>query len=321
MIPIKGKRFVVTGGAGFLGSHMCDALLSHGAKVTAIDDLSNGKLSNIDHLKRNPSFAFVRADVNDHRAVARCFVRVKPEYVMHYAAMVGVKRTGRDPLGVFRDFDGIRNIAELSRMHGVRKILFTSSSEVYGEPLKTPTTEDDRLGSQWPYGLVKILGEQYLQSFGAEHGIGTTILRFFNVYGPRQDFGESGFVVPIFLRDAMAGKPLLLYGGGHQTRDFVYVKDNIRLTLKAFRTPAVDGRPMNIGTGHSIRVVDLANAVIGLGLPTKIKKMPARSHGEITYRVPHVEFMLSALHDRPTTSLRDGLTETVEYMKSLNPRT
>ena len=168
-------------------------------KVVCVDDFSNGKLDNIKHLKNEKRFRFYKRNANELSEIRKVFMKEKPDYVMHYAAMVGVKRTSENPLGVFKDIEGIKNIAELSRQYKIKKILFTSSSEVYGEPVKLPIAEDDTFNSKWPYGLVKILGEQYFLAYYEKYGIPITILRFFNVYGPRQDF-DSGFVALVFLK-------------------------------------------------------------------------------------------------------------------------
>jgi UDP-glucose 4-epimerase len=314
--PTKNKKFLITGGAGFLGSHMCDLLLAEGAKVICVDDLSNGKLSNIAHLKNNKFFQFYKKNVNYLDQIKLIFAKEKPDYVMHYAAMVGVKKTSERPLEVFKDIEGIKNIAELSKQHRIKKVLFTSSSEVYGEPAKLPISEDDTFNSKWPYGLVKILGEQYFLAYYEKYGIPVTIVRNFNVYGPRQDFGDSGFVVSVFLKNALTGKALEIYGDGEQTRDFVYVDDNIRLTLKAFLDDKVNGRPMNIGSGRSISILELAKEVKKLIPEVKIVLKPSRIKGEIKYRTPDVSFMKKMLKDEPEVKLKDGISKTLEYLRS-----
>ena len=210
----------------------------------------------------------------------------------------------------------IKNIAKLAWQYKIKKILFTSSSEVYGEPVKLPIAEDDTFNSKWPYGLVKILGEQYFKAYYEKYGIPVTIVRFFNVYGPRQDFGDSGFVVSVFLKNALAGKPLEIYGDGEQTRDFVYVNDNVRLTLKAFLSDKVNGRPMNIGSGKSIRILDLANEIKKIYPQAQIVFKPARRKGEIKYRTPDVSFMKKMLRDEPKIKLRDGISKTLGYIKN-----
>lgn len=300
-----------------MGSHMCDTLVGKSAKIICVDDLSNGKLANIFHLKSNERFKFYKKDINDLNQIGPIFSKEKPEYVMHYAAMVGVKKTSADPLGVFKDIEGIKNIAELSKLHRVKKILFTSSSEVYGEPVKLPIAEDDTFNSKWPYGLVKVLGEQYFKAYYEKYGIPITIVRFFNVYGPRQDFGDSGFVVSVFLNKALTRTPLEIYGDGEQTRDFVYVDDNIRLTLGAFLNSKADGRPMNIGSGRSIRIVDLAKEIKKIIPGAKIVFKPARRDGEIKYRTPDVGFMKKVLKDEPKVKLAEGLAATMRYLKTI----
>ena len=313
---LKNKKFLVTGGAGFLGSHMCDLLLANKAKVICVDNLSNGKLANISHLRGSKKFKFYRKDVNESKQIGPIFTKEKPDYVMHYAAMVGVKKTSERPLEVFEDIEGIKNIAELSRIHKVKKILFTSSSEVYGEPVKLPIAEDDTFNSKWPYGLVKILGEQYFGAYYEKYGIPVTIVRFFNVYGPRQDFGDSGFVVSVFLKNALAGKSLEIYGDGEQTRDFVFVEDNVRLTLQAFLNDKVNNRPINIGSGKSIRIKDLAREVKKLFPKAKIVFKQARQKGEIKYRTPDVSFMKKMLQDEPQVKLTEGLQKTLTYLNN-----
>lgn len=313
---IQNNKFLVTGGAGFLGSHMCDLLLDKGASILCVDNLSNGKKENIIHNFKNKNFKFLRIDVNDFRKLKPIFAQFKPDYVMHYAAMVGVKKTSNNPLEVFRDIEGIKNIAELSRKYGIKKILFTSSSEVYGEPIKLPIAEDDTFNGKWPYSLVKILGEQYFTAYYEKYGIPVTIVRFFNAYGPRQDFGDSGFVVSVFLKNALSGKPLMIFGDGRQTRDFVYVNDNVRLTFEAFLNDEINGKPMNIGSGKSIHIIDLANEIKKFVADIKVAYKPFRQKGEIKYRTPDVSFMKKMLKDEPKVNLNNGIKQTLEYLKN-----
>ena len=298
-----------------MGSHVCDALIEKGAKVVCVDNLSNGKLANISRLRNNKNFRFYKKDANNFKQISQVFSKERPDYVMHYAAMVVVKRTSEKPLEVFRDMEGIKNIAELSKKFKVKKILFTSSSEVYGEPVKLPISEDDTFNIKWPYSLVKIFGEQYFLAYYEKYGIPVTIVRFFNVYGPRQDFGDSGFVVSVFLKNALARKELEVYGDGEQTRDFVFVDDNVRLTLKAFLNDKVNGRPMNIGSGKSISVIGLAKEVKKLISGVKISLKPLRRKGEIKYRTPDISFMKKMLKDNPKTDLNRGLLKTLEHFK------
>jgi len=313
---IKGKKFLVTGGAGFVGSHMCDLLLSKGGKVVCIDNLSTGSINNIKYLANNPEFKFFKVDVNKLKPLEKVFKKFRPDYVLHYAAVVGVNRTSKYPLEVLNDIEGIRTIAELSLKYKVKKILFASSSEVYGEPIKLPIGEGDFFNARWPYSLVKIFGEQYFQSYYEKYKLPVTILRFFNAYGPRQNFGDSGFVVPVFLKRALSGQSIEVFGSGKQTRDFVYIDDNVRLSLKAFCDSRVDGRPMNIGSGNSISILELAELVTELVGRSPIVFKPLRKKGEINYRHPDISFMKKMLRDEPKIKLKEGLLKTIESLKN-----
>jgi UDP-glucuronate decarboxylase len=312
---VRGNRFLVTGGAGFVGSHMCDAIIKGGGAVICVDDLSTGKKQHIRHLLKNNKFSFIKANVNDIRQIKKIFEKNKIDYIFHYAAMVGVKRTIENPLGVFEDFIGVKNIAELAKRHRVKKIFFSSSSEVYGEPLKLPIQENDTFNARVPYGLVKILSEKYLQDFYHEHNVPVTIARFFNVYGPRQDSGYSGFVMSVFIKNALDNKPVEIFGDGKQTRDFVYIDDNIRLTLKAFFNEGVNSKPINIGSGKSITINDLTEAIGTAIKGLRVKYKTKRSGGEIKYRQPDVSFMKKTLRDKPEISLKEGISKTVDYFK------
>ncbi len=285
--------------------------------MVCVDDLSTGKIENITHLKKNKNFSFFEVNVNNFKKMKKIFAQTKPDYVMHYAAVVGVNRTIASPLSVFEDFEGIQNITHLSREYKIKKIFFSSSSEVYGEPLKLPVNEEDSFNARLPYGLVKILSEKYLQEFSKVYNIPVTIARFFNVYGPRQDFGESGFVVSIFIKNALQNKPLVAFGKGDQTRDFVFIDDNIRLSFKALSSDALDGKPLNIGSGQSIQIKTLAETIKRLVKGVKIIYQPMRSSGEIIYRQPDVSLMKKKLHDEPKTKLEEGLNKTIEYLRSI----
>lgn len=316
-MDIKNKTFLVTGGAGFIGSHACDFIIANGGKAVCVDNLSNGKIQNLSHLLKNKNLSFFQEDVNNFQKIKSIFDKAKPDYLMHYAAVVGVKRTIAEPLKVFDDFRGIQNLTRLSRRYKIKKIFFSSSSEVYGEPLKLPVNEDDSFNARLPYGLVKILSEKYLQEFSKTFKIPVTIARFFNVYGPRQDFGQSGFVVSIFLKNALEGKPMTVFGNGSQTRDFVYVDDNIRLSFKAFFSNNLDGQPLNIGSGKSIKIKTLAQIVKKLVKGTRIVYQPMRDSGEIIYRQPDVRLMKKMLRDKPLIRLEEGLAKTIDYLKTI----
>lgn len=312
---LRKKTILVTGGAGFIGSWMCVRLLGLGARVICVDDLSTGKRENIAPcMQYGHSFIFVRADVNSKKALAVVFSKYRPHYVLHYAAFLGVQRTLENPFKVLADVEGIKNILELSRTHNVAKALFSSSSEVYGELNGTTAIENKTpINSRLPYAAVKVLGEIYFRTYYEEYGLPTVSLRFFNVYGPRQESSSYGFVTAIFMRQALSGKPLTVFGRGVQTRDFVYIKDNIEATLKALLNPKIKGEEINIGTGKETRVIDLAKKIIRLsGKSSKIKFLPPRKKGDMIGRCPDITKMKKLLKYQPQYTLDHGLRETYE---------
>ena len=314
---LRNKTVLVTGGAGFIGSWMCMSLLELGARVVCVDDLSTGKRENVAHCRQyGNSFVFVQADANSKKALATIFSKYKPQYVLHYAAFLGVRRTLENPFKVLVDIEGIKNILELSRKHNVTKALFSSSSEVYGELNGTTAVEHRTpINSRLPYAAVKALGEIYFRTYYEEYGLPTVSLRFFNVYGPRQESSAYGFVTAIFMRQAMAGKPLTIFGKGLQTRDFVYIKDNIEATLKALLDHKIKGEEINIGTGKETSVIDLAKKIAKLsGKSSKIKFLPPRKKGDMLGRCPDITKMKRLLKYQPRYTLDRGLRETYEQL-------
>src|SRR3989344_304627 len=191
---LKDKIILVTGGAGFVGSNLIKKLLEDTAKVICFDDLSTGAEGNIEEFKNNQNFSFVKGDANKFKDLEKVFKDNKIDYVFHYSARVGVIRTIERPLEVLEDIEGIKNILKLSSDHGVQKVVFSSSSEVYGEPVEIPEKEDGHLNPKLPYAVVKLVGENYMQSYYQTKGLKTCSLRFFNVYGPKQDSSAYGFV-------------------------------------------------------------------------------------------------------------------------------
>ncbi len=315
---LQGKTILVTGGAGFLGSNLTGRLLELGSKVICFDNLSTGKKENIADYSSNPNFAFISGDANNLGDLAKVFDGRRIDYVFHYAAKVGVLRTVEQPLDVMRDIDGIRNILELSRQHKVSKVVYSSSSEVYGEPVEFPERENGHLNPKMPYAVVKLVGEKYFELYHQVYGLKTCALRFFNIYGPRQDSSGYGFVVGIFIKQALAGGPLTVFGEGTQTRDFVFVEDNVSASIIALLSEKTNGEVINIGTGRPMTVLDLAESVIRVHGSDKveIKFLPERSSGEIKHRFPDVGKMKKLLGYRPKHTIETGLVETLKWYKN-----
>ena len=309
----QGKTYLVTGGAGFIGSHLSEKLISEGNKVVCFDDLSSGNMENISALIKNSECVFVKGNANKLKDIEPVFKKYKFDGVFHYAAVVGVKRTLENPLMVLEDVDGIRNILELSLKNGKPKIVFSSSSEVYGEPKELPEREDGSINPKMPYAAVKLIGEMFLEAYWKKYGLKTCALRFFNVYGPRQESSDYGFVVGIFINQVLAGESPVVFGDGSQTRDFVFIKDNIEACVRAMESDKSNGQVINIGTGRSLTIYDLANMVINCaGKKGKLKpKLVKTQRIDVRHRFPEVGKMIKLLNFHPKTSLEEGLKETI----------
>ena len=314
---LAGKKVLVTGGVGFLGSRLCARLLKEGAEVIAFDNLLTGKRDNVGDLQANKKFELIIGDCNNRDDVVRVFEHKRPDYVFHYAAMVGVKRTVEHPLGVFQDLQGIKHVYECAVLSGVQKIIFASSSEAYGEPVHLPEREDGIWNAKNPYALVKLIGEQLGIAMAQEHTLRFTALRFFNVYGPGQEASDYGFVVGIFLRQILQGKAPTIFGDGAQTRDFVFVEDNLEVGLRALLSTECDGEVINVGSGRQTTIKELAEEIIRLSGQTLTPQfLPARTEGEIRHRCPDVAKCRTLIGYVPETTLEQGLRTTYQWYQS-----
>jgi nucleoside-diphosphate-sugar epimerase len=257
---LSGKKVVVTGGAGFIGSHLCEELTQLGAEVVSVDDYSAGHAGNIDFLSNRGNFRAVKADICDRDAMKD--VLAGTEVVFHNAAskknvcLVDPQKDLRVNGG------GTLNLLELARELRVRKFVHASSGSVYGEPTILPTDEDHPLRPVSYYGVSKLAGERYVDVFHRLYGMDTTILRYFHVYGPRQESNEFGGVVSIFLRNILERKPLAVFGHGRQERSFTWVKDLVRANLAAAVQPQSAGRVYNAASGIQVTILDLAHRMV-----------------------------------------------------------
>ncbi len=301
----------MTGGAGFVGSHLCDALLADGHEVICVDDLSTGRPETVARLKENGAFTFHEGPI-EGPALEEAFA-AKPDWVFHWAACVGVKRVFEQAQRVVDDALGIRRVLDLARKHDASRVLFSSSSEVYGNLDKMPLREDGPTNPEIPYAVTKLYGETALTVAHEEQGLNTTSLRFFNVYGPRQDGSAYGYVVAIFADRVHRGLPLQIYGDGTQTRDFTYVKDNVRSTLDVAAADNAGGMVINIGTGKATTVNDLAKAAIAAKGSGSIEYMGDRAY-EVRERVAAVDRLRAVTGRVPETPLEEGLRATLEAM-------
>ncbi len=259
---LAGKKVVVTGGAGFIGSHLCEELTALGAQVVSVDDYSAGHSRNIDFLTSRGNFRAVKADICDRAAMSP--VIAGADVIFNNAA--SKKNVCLiDPQKDLRvNGGGTLNLLELAREHRVRKFVHASTGSVYGEPAILPTDEDHPLRPVSYYGVSKLAGERYVDVFHRLYGMDTTILRYFHVYGPRQESNEFGGVVSIFLRNIIEGKPLPIFGHGHQERSFTWVKDLVRANLAAATRPESTGRVYNAASGIQVTILELAQRMVAM---------------------------------------------------------
>jgi len=303
-------RILVTGGAGNIGSALVERLLARGGtEVVVIDNLLTGSKAKLPKADA-PGFTFIKGDVNEYRDISVIMQSYKFDYVFHYAAVVGVQRTLEKPIMVLRDIDGIRNVLDLCKNTGVKRVFFSSSSEVYGEPVEFPQNElTTPLNSRLPYAVVKNVGEAFLRSYHLEYGLPFTIFRFFNTYGPRQ---SEDFVVTRFLKQALEGVDLTVYGDGQQSRTFCYIEDNIDTVVKCLDGDVGVNDVINIGNDQEFSVRQLAELIIRLtGSKSQVRHLPALTEGDMTRRRPDISKMKQIL-GRPLTTLDQGIRKTID---------
>lgn len=302
----KEIRILVTGGAGFIGSWAA-LKLSENPKnyVVVVDNLLTGKLENLADVKRD-NLKFIKADVNDFKDISSIFHSYSFDYVFHYAAVVGVQRTLQNPSLVLNDLTGLKNILNLSKNTGVKRIYYSSSSEVYGEPVEYPQNEHTTpLNSRLPYAIVKNVGEAYLRAYKQEYNLDFTIFRFFNTYGPKQ---STDFVMSKFIDAALNNNDITIYGDGLQTRTFCYIEDNVDACLNAFYKNKFVNDVVNIGNDKETSVLELAQTIIRLTKSkSKIIHLPALKEGDMTRRQPDITKMHELL-ERPLKPLDEGIT-------------
>ncbi len=256
-------RVLVTGGAGFIGSHTCDHLLGLGKAVLAVDDLSTGSPDNLAGARAHGNFAFREADVSDPGAVAGIFADFQPQAVVHLAALVSVPLAEAEPARNFRlNVAATGTVAEAARQSGCRRVVFASSAAVYGDSEDLPLAETATAEPISQYGAAKLMSERLLQAYALSYGIEATCFRFFNIYGPRQDPSSpySG-VVSIFAERYRAGQAVTVFGDGSQSRDFVYVGDVAETLSAAATRPRQTGGVYNLCTGQSTTLLDLLDVL------------------------------------------------------------
>lgn len=319
---LSEQTVLITGGAGFIGSHLVDALLADGKRVLVIDDLSTGRMENIAHHLHHPSFHFARASVNDSIVLDR--LASEADLIVHLAAAVGVQLIVEHPVHTIEtNVMGTELVLHAALRYGSR-VLLASTSEVYGKGSKIPFNEEDDvlLGasskSRWAYAASKMVDEFLGLAYQREYGLEVVPFRLFNTVGPRQT-GRYGMVVPRFVRQAMSGEPITVYGDGQQRRCFCHVDDIVRALTDLAEHPDAPGRVYNIGNTEEISINDLARRVISItGSDSKIVKIPysqayAPGFEDMTRRVPDATRIQQLIGWQPQRTLDDILRDVVDY--------
>jgi UDP-glucose 4-epimerase len=287
------SKILITGGAGNVGSALASYLKNDTSNmVVIVDNLSTGSKHKI---PKHNNVKFIKSNVNHYNDIAPIFARFDFDYVFHYAALVGVERTLQHPMLVLEDIEGIKNILSLSKNSGVKRVFYSSSSEVYGEPFEIPQNENTTpLNSRLPYAMVKNVGEAFFRSYYKEYGLEYTIFRFFNTYGPNQ---SEDFVLPKFLKLALKNEPITIFGDGLQTRSFCYVDDNVQTCVNAMKDETYINTVLNVGSDVEQTILSLAKEVIKItNSKSEIIHLPALKEGDMARRCPDISKMREILN-------------------------
>jgi nucleoside-diphosphate-sugar epimerase len=302
---LNQTKILVTGGAGNVGSALVDKLISDPENyVVIVDNLSTGYLSKLPSSSFT-NWKFINADVNLLSDISSVMLSHNFDYVFHFAAVVGVIRTQEHPIDVLNDIEGIKNVLNLSKNSSVKHVYFSSSSEVYGEPVELPQHEHRTpLNSRVPYAVVKNVGECFFRTYWQTFQLPYTIFRFFNTYGPNQ---STDFVVARFLASAMKNKDICIYGDGSQTRTFTYVDDTVEVCNKIFKENLLVNDVINIGNDELMTVKSLAELTIKLtNSSSKIVYMAPLKEGDMTRRQPDNKRMYEILN-RKLVNIEEGI--------------
>jgi len=307
------RKILVTGGAGNVGGSLARRLVENEDNfVVIIDNLLTGS---IDKLPKDDykNWKFINANVNIISDVSEIMTSFSFDYVYHYAAVVGVQRTLENPRMVLDDIEGIKNILDLSKNTGVTRVFFSSSSEVYGEPVEIPQVEDTTpLNSRLPYAIVKNVSEAFCRSYFQEFGLHYTIFRFFNTYGPLQ---SDDFVITKFINLALKNNDITIYGDGLQTRTFCFIEDNIDTTIKIMEEDLCINSTVNIGSEITVTMEELADMIINIAGSNSNKiYLPPLKEGDMTRRKPDIKKMKKVLN-RELVTLESGIVRTMDYIK------
>jgi UDP-glucose 4-epimerase len=309
-IDFSGKKVLITGGAGFVGSNLTARVAICGGKAIVLDDLFTGSLDNIDS---GVDFEFVKGSVTDEKLVSRLVKET--DYIVHMAARNIIISTKNPRIDYAVNIGGTLNVLMAAREHGIERVVYTSSASVYGNPRLIPIPEDERTHTFSPYSVSKLAGENYCNAFYETYGVPVSSVRYSNIYGPRQepDNPYCG-VIAKFMEAIENGRSPQVHGDGQQTRDFTYVDDAVDGTLTVVLSPKSEGMIFNIGTGTETRIVDVISVLSGLyGREVNAEHIDRRDIDNIRRRALNIERIRTRLRWQPQVSLEEGLKRTYEW--------
>jgi len=310
------SKILVTGGAGFIGSHLVDRLLNEGFEVIVIDNLNTGHLNNLAHHQDTKEFRFVKGDIRDSNIVKDLMKDV--DAVFHEAALASVTLSMQNPV-LTNDVNvtGTLNLLKVSSDLGVKRFMYASSAAVYGDTSSPQKREDMTLNPTSPYGVSKLAAENYVSLFNRMYGLETVSLRYFNVYGPRQRFDihhAYGGAITIFINRLLKNMPPLIYGDGEQTRDFVHIEDIIHANMLALNSKNAPGEVFNVGTGENISISQLAELLKDIMDKKDLRNICVDSRAtDIRHGYADISKAKKILGYKPERSIREGLIELVNW--------
>lgn len=306
-------NILVTGGAGFIGSHTVELLLRKGYSVVVLDNFRTGEISNINHLVEK--IKIVQGDVRDEKLLSEIVKNI--DGIIHLAAVVSVDEAIERPKEAFEiNVIGTLNLLELARKYDIEKFVYASSAAVYGDPIEIPISENHSLNPKNPYGASKLSAEMLVNSYRETYGLKTISLRYFNVYGPRMKPGPYAGAVTKFISAALKNKKITIFGDGNQIRDLIYVSDVARANIIALEKNETD--VFNVGTGKGTKIIDVARRIIELTKSkSEITYAPPRP-GDIRESIANIEKITTKLKWEPTVTLETGLKLTINFEKAKN---
>jgi len=314
--PLHTSTFLVTGGAGFIGSHLVEYLLEKGAgRVRVLDNFSTGSEENILPFRSNAAFEMVDGDIRDYDTCVHAMRGI--DYVLHQAALGSVPRSINDPIRTNDvNVSGFLNVLVAAREAGVKRMVYAASSSTYGDNTALPKIEDQIGNPLSPYAVTKYVNELYAGVFSRTYGFHTVGLRYFNVFGPRQDpNGPYAAVIPLFIRAAMNGEPAIIHGDGETGRDFTFVENVVQANIKALFAPVTRHEVANVACGNMTSLNDLWKTIIaGLGVDITAKHGPQRT-GDIKHSLASIEKARTLFGYEPVIDMHEGLKNTIAWTK------